>query len=82
MVTRDAVNDHPGIPAHVVDSIGAGDCFTAALTYFSLQGRPLPTLAEAANRWGAWAASQRGGMPLLDAACPPDLETATEPSAT
>jgi fructokinase len=76
LVTRDAVNEHPGIPAHVVDSIGAGDCFTAALTYFSLQQQLLPVLAAAANRWGAWAASQRGGMPLLDAASRTYLEKA------
>ena len=82
LVTRDAVNDHLGFPAHVVDSIGAGDCFTAALTYFSLHHRPLPIVAEAANRWGAWAASQRGGMPFLDAASRTYLETAIEPSAT
>jgi fructokinase len=69
------MNEHPGIPTHVVDSIGAGDCFTAALTYFSLQHRPLSILAEAANRWGAWAASQRGGMPFLDAASRPYLGT-------
>ncbi|HTU51829.1 MAG TPA: PfkB family carbohydrate kinase, partial [Acidobacteriaceae bacterium] len=76
LVTRDAVNDHPGIPTQVVDSIGAGDCYTAALTYFSLHHRPLPIVAEAANRWGAWAASQRGGMPFLDAASRAYLETA------
>ena len=78
LVTRDAVHDHPGIPAHVVDSIGAGDCFTAALTYFSLQHRTLPIVAEAANRWGAWAASQRGGMPLLDAFSCNNLQSAVE----
>ena len=82
LVTRNAVNDHPAIPVHVVDSIGAGDCFTAALMYFSMHHRPLPILAEAANRWGAWAASQRGGMPFLDAASRTYLETAIEPSAT
>lgn len=82
LVSRDAVNDHPGIPTLVIDSIGAGDCFTAALTYFSLHHRPLPIVAEAANRWGAWAASQRGGMPFLDAASRTYLQTAIEPPAT
>ena len=81
LVSRDAVNDHPGIPAHVVDSIGAGDCFTAALTYFSLHHRPLPILAEAANRCGAWAASHRGGMPFLDTEIRAYLNTAIAPSA-
>lgn len=74
LVTRDAVNDHPGIPANVVDLIGAGDCFTAALTYFSLHHKPLPIVAEAANRWGAWAASQRGGMPFLNASACKNLQ--------
>jgi fructokinase len=76
LVTRDDMNEHPGIPVRVVDSIGAGDCFTAALTYFSLDHQPLPVLAEGANRWGAWAASQRGGMPLVDPASRIYLETA------
>ncbi|MGC1871552.1 MAG: PfkB family carbohydrate kinase [Acidobacteriaceae bacterium] len=78
LVTHDAVNNHPGVPTRVVDSIGAGDCFTAALTYCSLHARQLPIVAEAANRWGAWAASQRGGMPLLDAASRAYLETAVD----
>lgn len=82
LVSRDAVNDHPGIPVHVADSIGAGDCFTAALTYFSLHHRPLSIVAEAANRWGAWAASQHGGMPLLDASTCNDLQAGIESSAT
>ncbi|MES2219647.1 MAG: PfkB family carbohydrate kinase [Acidobacteriota bacterium] len=79
LATRNEVNDHPGIPVSVVDSIGAGDCFTAALTYFSLRRCPIAILAEAANRWGAWAASQRGGMPFLDAATRTYLKTAIEP---
>ncbi|HZC43922.1 MAG TPA: PfkB family carbohydrate kinase [Acidobacteriaceae bacterium] len=82
LVTRDAVNDHPGIPAQLADSIGAGDCFAAALTYFSLHHRPLPAVAEAANRWGAWAASQRGGMPFLDPTFRASLKASIDPSAT
>lgn len=82
LVTRDTVDDHPGIPALLEDSIGAGDCFTAALTFFSLHHRPLPLVAEAANRWGAWAASQRGGMPFLDRAFRAELEATIDPSAT
>ncbi|MHB1795935.1 MAG: PfkB family carbohydrate kinase [Acidobacteriaceae bacterium] len=80
LVTREAIHDHPGIPARVADSIGAGDCFTAALTYHSLRHRSLPILAEAANRWGAWAASQRGGMPFLDDATRANLEAPIERS--
>jgi fructokinase len=49
----------------VVDTIGAGDAFTAALTSYYLRGAPLPVLNEAGNRWGSWVASQAGAMPPL-----------------
>jgi fructokinase len=81
LVTRAAVHDHPGIPAQVAGLIGAGDCFTAALTDSSLRHRPLPVLAEAANRWGAWAASQPGGMPFLDCRTWANLEASIEHAA-
>ncbi len=67
LVTRDGIHDHPGIPAKVVDTIGAGDAFTAALTHYALRHSSLAVLAEAANRWGSWVATQRGGMPHVDA---------------
>ncbi len=65
LVTRNATHDHPGVAADVVDLVGAGDAFTAALTFSVLRQLPLPLVAETANRWGAWAATQRGGMPRL-----------------
>jgi fructokinase len=49
----------------VVDTVGAGDTFTAALTHYYLRGAPLAVLNEAGNRWGAWMASQRGAMPEM-----------------
>lgn len=78
LVTRHAVHDHPGIAVQVADTIGAGDCFTAALTYYALRCCPLPVLAEAANRWGAWAATQHGGMHFLDEATRRKVESAIE----
>lgn len=68
LVTRDEVHEHPGVPATVVDTIGAGDAFTAALTHAALRHVPLAEMADTANRWGAWVASQPGGMPHVDAA--------------
>ncbi|MGC1461009.1 MAG: PfkB family carbohydrate kinase, partial [Terracidiphilus sp.] len=47
----------------VVDPVGAGDAFTAAITHYLLRGADLETLNEAGNRWGAWVASQSGAMP-------------------
>ena len=63
LVTRDGALRHPGIAAQVVDTVGAGDAFTAALVVHVLQGASLATQSEAANRWGAWVAGQSGAMP-------------------
>lgn len=66
LVTREEVHEHPGIPVEVIDSIGAGDAFTAALVHAFLHGYSLASIAQAANHCGAWVAAQRGGMPLRD----------------
>jgi fructokinase len=68
LVTRNGWHEHFGIPAKVVDTVGAGDAFTAALTHYLLLGADLATINEAGNRWGSWIASQAGSMPEL----PPD----------
>jgi fructokinase len=65
LVTPEIFDQHPGIPIQVVDTIGAGDAFTAALASYYLRRAPLPVLNEAGNRWGSWVASQAGGMPAL-----------------
>ena len=72
LVRREEWSEHPGFPVKVVDRIGAGDAFTAALTHYMLRGADLATLNEAGNRWGAWVASQSGAMPAL----PEEVRTA------
>jgi len=67
LVTRKGHDRHHGLAARVQDTVGAGDAFTAALTHYYLEGAPLAVLNEAGNRWGAWVASQRGGMPAMKA---------------
>jgi fructokinase len=56
-------HSHPGYRVQVVDTVGAGDAFTAALVYHYLRGSSLEAMNEAANTIGAWVASQAGGMP-------------------
>ena len=63
LVRREQWSEHPGFRVQVVDPVGAGDAFTAAITYYMLRGADLETLNEAGNRWGAWLASQSGAMP-------------------
>lgn len=65
LVTREDHHRHPGVAVKVKDTVGAGDAFTAALTHYYLEGAPLAVLNEAGNRWGAWVASQQGGMPPM-----------------
>ena len=67
LVTGDASSDHPGVRVRVRDTIGAGDAFLAALTHYYLRRAPLPMISEAANRMGAWVATQDGATPALDA---------------
>lgn len=59
----DRVVEHPGYRVKVIDTVGSGDAFTAALVHEYLRGSSLETMSETANRVGAWVASQVGGMP-------------------
>lgn len=55
----------PIIPTDVVDTVGAGDSFTAALTLGLLQQKPLIEVAEFATKVSSYVCSQRGGTPQL-----------------
>jgi fructokinase len=65
MVTADRDESHPGYPAEVVDTVGAGDAFTAAVTVGLLRGLQLESLQEVANRVAAFVCSQPGAVPPL-----------------
>lgn len=65
LVTRNESHRHPGVPVRVLDTIGAGDAFTAAMTHYLLREAPLAVLNEAGNRWGSFIASQAGAMPPI-----------------
>lgn len=58
------VSEHPGFRVPIADTVGAGDAFTAAMVHHYLRGAPIDRINEAANRMGAWVASQVGGMPV------------------
>lgn len=50
----------------VVDTIGAGDAFTAATVVGIVSGLSVEDALERANRLGAFVASQSGGQPIYD----------------
>ncbi len=62
---RQAV-EHPGFPVRVVDTVGAGDAFAAAVACCWTLNMGLEKISVVANRWAAWVASQHGAMPLID----------------
>ena len=66
LVTAREQSEHKGFPVRVADTVGAGDAFTAALVHHVLRGAELGVMNEAANRLGAWVASQEGAMPGAD----------------
>lgn len=68
LVSEYAKHEHPGIRVRVADTVGSGDAFTAALVYHYLRRDSLATMNEAANRMGAWIASQTGATPGPDEA--------------
>lgn len=68
IVTEGGQHEHPGFPIRVADTVGAGDAFTAGLVYHLLAGSSLEVTSDAANRLGAWVASQAGATPAPDAA--------------
>jgi fructokinase len=64
---KHGTQEHPGFRVNVKDTIGAGDAFTAALVHEYMHGRGLTDVNEAANRMGAWVASNSGAMPKIPA---------------
>lgn len=60
-----AVHDHPGFAVKMVDTVGAGDAFTAALMVGVLRHMPLAQLNEFANRVGSYVCTQTGAAPPL-----------------
>mgnify|MGYP001133037432 CR=1 FL=1 len=65
LVAPDETHEHPGCPVEVVDSVGAGDSFTATLCMGLLKGKPLSQINDRANQVAAFVCSQAGATPVL-----------------
>jgi fructokinase len=62
-------SDHPGFKVNVVDAVGAGDSFTAAMILGYFRGWDLDQINDRANKVAAFVCSQPGATPTL----PPEL---------
>jgi len=68
LVSESASDEHPGLRVPVVDTVGAGDGFAAALVHHFLRGAVLARMNDAANRMGAWIVGCAGATPPPDPA--------------
>ncbi|MEN3259198.1 carbohydrate kinase [Sodalis endosymbiont of Spalangia cameroni] len=55
----------PGQSVATVDTVGAGDAFTAVATVLALQHAPLAEINRAASKVAAWVCTCPGGMPVM-----------------
>lgn len=66
-----AWSEHAGLPAKVVDTVGAGDAFTAAWALGLLTRQPLDEINQRANQLAAYVCTQPGATPRI----PRDMNT-------
>lgn len=65
LVAPGETSDHPGSPGDAINSVGAGDSFTATLCMGLLNGKSLDEINEHANRVATFVCSQDGATPVL-----------------
>jgi fructokinase len=63
LLTSDKFWEAEGYETTVVDTVGAGDAFAAALVHGLGRRWPAPQIADFANRLGALVASRPGAIP-------------------
>jgi fructokinase len=59
--------EHPGYPVDPVDTVGAGDSFTAALVAGLLRGHEPARILAGAGRLASYVCSQQGATPAIPA---------------
>jgi len=74
--------EHPGVSAKVVDTVGAGDAFTAAMTLGFLAGWNLEEINRRANDVAAFVCSCAGATPALPATLRQAFQSAQPSSET
>jgi len=65
VVDADGARSVLGFPVRAVDTVGAGDAFTAGLTVACAEGRSLDEATRVGNACGALAATRAGAQPSM-----------------
>jgi len=65
LVTAGETDDHSGCPGEAINSVGAGDSFTATLCMGLLGKKPLAEINDHANRVATFVCSQDSATPVL-----------------
>lgn len=65
LIRGEEISDLPGIETTVVDTVGAGDAYTAAFVLGLLGGEPLDTINRHASAVAAFVCSQAGATPVM-----------------
>ncbi|MCP4756183.1 MAG: carbohydrate kinase [Proteobacteria bacterium] len=66
IVTPETAVVHPGLPPEkIVDTVGVGDAFTAAVAVGLLKNKDLKEISEHANRLASHVCSRSGAMPSV-----------------
>ena len=63
LIHSEGMGEHPGEPARVVDTVGAGDSFTASMTLGLLAGQDYSEILSEACRVAARVCSHAGAVP-------------------
>jgi fructokinase len=63
LISEEGLVEQPGEPATVVDTVGAGDSFTASMTLGLLEGKEYPQILKDACRLAAGVCSHAGAVP-------------------
>ena len=59
------ISKHPGFKVEVLDTVGAGDAFTAAVTVGLIKKWDLDTINDFANKLGGYVCTQQGATPKI-----------------
>ena len=65
LIQSEMIDEHQGYPTNMVDSVGAGDAFTAVLCMGLLHDKDLSEINDLANQVASYVCSHKGGTPKL-----------------